>query len=109
MKICWENIENMYLSRGKNGKRYLRIGSNGYIEQIDIYISEQEKKPPALVYSIADKMGISKSKAEDRWEKPKESYLDDENHRDKKILMDWANSGFADGDTIRIQRGKSEI
>lgn len=26
----------------------------------------------------------------------------------KKVLMDWTNSGFSDGDTIRIQRGKSE-
>jgi len=43
------------------------------LEQIDIYIAEQEKKPPALVYSIADKMGISKAKAESRWEKAREA------------------------------------
>lgn len=34
MKICWDNLEDLYLSRGKNGKRYLRIGSNAYIEKI---------------------------------------------------------------------------
>lgn len=56
MKICWDNIENLYLSRGKNGQRYLRIGSNAYIEKTcqaceENFLAKKWHKGPAIYCS----------------------------------------------------------
>ena len=58
------------------------------LEQIDLYIAEQEKKPPALVYSIANKMGMSKAKAEKRWEKARKA-AEDQGKSPEKDKFFW--------------------